>query len=422
MRTLIQYISLSKWSKITALAGLMTCLIAMQAPAVTMVDPLFPNYRGDEQRTGRALRNGPAAPTNVIRVDIGKTIHSSPAIGVDGTAYFGSTDKNIYAVSATGDIMWSYLTGNIVMSSPVIDPSGNIYIGSLDGYMYALDSSGALKWRASTSVVPGSPTTAVYSSPIVTPSGSLVFAALNGYIFSLDVETGAEQWRYNTGTTMMASAAVSGDGEYLYIGGTDGKLRCLSSDGQLQWEHQAIDKINTAPAIADDGSIYATSADGYLYCINPDGSLRWKTASFPNLLGSPAIGIDGTAYFGTYDGYMLAISTTGKRLWTFRTAATIKSSPVIDISGNLFFGNVDGMVYSVDSVGQMRWSLNVGSEVSTTTAIGDNGTLYFGLQNGTFCIINDGLIYHTPEPSAFVVLLSGMSGVALMVRRRKSKG
>lgn len=43
---------------------------------------------------------------------------SQPAIGGDGTIFYGSTDANLYAVYPNGQFRWSYLTGNGINSSP----------------------------------------------------------------------------------------------------------------------------------------------------------------------------------------------------------------------------------------------------------------------------------------------------------------
>lgn len=284
--------------------------------------------------------------------------------------------------------------------------------------MYSVDPTGALVWRTSSAANPASPPSAIYSSPVITSSDSLIYSALSGYVFSLDTQTGLEQWRYRSGTTMLSSAAVSNDEQSIYIGGTDGKLHALSSDGALQWTYQAIDKNHAAPAVVDAGLIYTTSADGILHCLNDDGSLRWKFNANSIISGSPAVALDGTAYFGTYQGYMTAVSSMGTRSWIFRANAEIKTSPIIDSLGNLYFGDAGGTVYSLDSGGHLRWTLATGSEV-TTTAIGADGSLYFGSQNGTFWIVNDGL-HHLPEPSTLIALLAGAPGLVFITRRRKA--
>src|SRR5215469_5617065 len=75
---------------------------------------------------------------------------SSPAV-VNGVAYFGSDDHNVYALNAsTGAKLWSYTTGDIVQSSPAV-VNGVLYFGSYDNSVYALNAStGAKLWSFQT--------------------------------------------------------------------------------------------------------------------------------------------------------------------------------------------------------------------------------------------------------------------------------
>ena len=68
-------------------------------------------------------------------------MHSSPAIGSDGTIYVGSEDNNLYAINPDGTKKWAFDTGDDVNSSPAIGRDGTIYFGSLDGNLYAIKSS-----------------------------------------------------------------------------------------------------------------------------------------------------------------------------------------------------------------------------------------------------------------------------------------
>ena len=81
------------------------------------------------------------------------TITSTPAIGSDGTVYFGTGvwGEKIYALDGeTGTKKWEYKTGKSelgVKSSPAIGKDGTVYVGSGDGKTYALDGkTGARKW------------------------------------------------------------------------------------------------------------------------------------------------------------------------------------------------------------------------------------------------------------------------------------
>ena len=64
---------------------------------------------------------------------------AAPAIGADGTVYYGSGDHNVYALDgATGGLKWSFPTGADTLSSPAIGADGTVYIAGNDGKVYAI--------------------------------------------------------------------------------------------------------------------------------------------------------------------------------------------------------------------------------------------------------------------------------------------
>jgi len=67
------------------------------------------------------------------------SVHSSPAIGSDGTIYIGS-GSYIYAINPNGNRFTRFETGGEVRSSPAIGSDGTIYVGSYDNYLYAIGS------------------------------------------------------------------------------------------------------------------------------------------------------------------------------------------------------------------------------------------------------------------------------------------
>src|SRR5262249_10767848 len=122
----------------------------------------------------------------------GMGIASSPAVGKDGTVYFGSWDYNVYAVKAVWtrvynhgvwiwmwvpNLVWTYNTGNTISSSPAIDVYGTVYIGSWNGNLYALDgATGNLKWYYAT----GGAIT--YSSPAIDANGVVYVGSNDGKV------------------------------------------------------------------------------------------------------------------------------------------------------------------------------------------------------------------------------------------------
>ena len=65
--------------------------------------------------------------------ETGGQVQSSPAIGEDGTIYFGSKDGKLYAINGkTGIKLWEFETANPLISSPSIGSYGTVYVGSSD--------------------------------------------------------------------------------------------------------------------------------------------------------------------------------------------------------------------------------------------------------------------------------------------------
>lgn len=211
----------------------------------------WPMFRGNPRHTGVTFAAyTPACEPLKWKFETGAGVGSSPAIGPDGTIYFGS--DGFYALNPDGTLKWKFETGSDVWSSPAIGPDGTIYFGSWDNYLYALNPDGTLKWKFETG-------DDVYSSPAIGPDGTIYFGS---------------------------------DDHYLYA---------LNPDGTLKWRFETGYDVESSPAIGPDGTIYFGSLYGYLYALNPDGTLKWKFEA--GGYSSPAIGYDGTIYVGS--GYYL---------------------------------------------------------------------------------------------------------------------
>ena len=59
----------------------------------------------------------------------------SPAVGADGTIYFGSGDRNIWAVTDGGMTRWRYTTPMPVVASAHCTDDA-VYIGDRNGTLY----------------------------------------------------------------------------------------------------------------------------------------------------------------------------------------------------------------------------------------------------------------------------------------------
>lgn len=155
-----------------------------------------------------------------------------------------------------------------------------------------------LKWRF--------PSEDVMGSPIV-DSGVVYCGSWDGHLYALAADSGAEIWRFKTGGSVSAAAA-------LYRG-----LICFGS------------------------------GDGFLYCLETkSGREIWRFKTGGAIFSSPTIE-DGVVYFGSDDQYVYAVSlATGIEEWRYRAQGPVHS----DISvckGVVFFGSDDKSLYALDT-------------------------------------------------------------------------
>lgn len=203
-------------------------------------------------------------------------VNGSPVLSRDGkTVYFGTDNGDLHALdTANGEPRWSFSTTAVhpvigdqsaaITSAPAVGWDGSLYFGTEKGYLYALDHSGTLRWSYPA-------TDAIRSSPVLTPEGTLLFAAADGYLYALDLE-GFQLWEVLVGDVFYCTPAIDAAGNVVlaaYAGsgeiGAATRILGLDSDGTEQWSYLISGYNDSAPNIAPDGSIYIGAHDGVLY-------------------------------------------------------------------------------------------------------------------------------------------------------------
>jgi|GEM_PF-2495626 len=307
--------------------------------------------------------------------ETGGEVNSSVAIGADGILYFGSGDKNLYALNSSGTEIWSYETEVLeVRSSPAIGPDGIIYFGSEEEYLYALRPDGGQRWRYKADG-------AISCSPALDGNVNVFFGTTDGYLYAVD-SSGDRIARYQTGDNIISSPAVGSDGT-IYVGSDDGNLYAFTLDAvaeeiTVKWEYEIGDWVESSPAIGSNGTIYCGSHSEKIYALNPDGSLLWQYNTGGDIHSSPAIGPDGTIYIGSDDFYLYALNPDGTLKWRYQTGNRIRAHPTVGEDGTIYVGSYDGNLHAIRSDGTLRWTFDTGGLVVTAPTITADGTLYFG--------------------------------------------
>ena len=315
----------------------------------------------------------------------GAAIWSCPAIATDGTLYFGSADKNLYALNPDGSKRWAFPTGNPIFSSPTIGPDGTIYIGSYDHTFYAVNPNGTEKWRFLTG---GD----IFSGTAIGADGTIYFGSKDGKVYAFNPD-GSKKWEVGTPGAVY-SPSISLDGT-ICVGSDDGHLFAINPDSSLKWASR-IGQVHTTPAFGADGAMYVTSADTKLHAFEPDGIIngwngihKWGfPTGAPIYDSSPAIGPDGVIYFGSWDNRFYAINPEGTLKWSFLMPHVVNSSPALGADGTIYVGCHDHNHYAIAPDGKLQWTFRTGGDVNSSPTIGPNGTLYFGSNDGHLYALN----------------------------------
>ena len=378
-------------------------------PWPTLAKTDWPMVKHDPQFTGRSPFRGPQTPTIAWTRDMQDGIFSGPVIGDSGNIYFGSyyvfADK-FYSYDHNGFQLWVFDTGTgkAPESGILIDSSNTIFFGSRDKNFYALNPDGTLKWKYQTSgfiVSEVNPNIDLQGNIYIT---NFIFAPNEpdkGELYSFK-PNGTVNWHvmYDNGFAFK-SPVFSPDGSTIYIAGLDSNLFALNLDGSIKWKF-SCGNILRAPMVDSDGNIYfiPNNVPQYLYSLLPDGTIRWQY--FIQDIGDldiypiPTIDKEGNIYAVVLDSTccpyyyaLISLRYDGALRWKYVFDAVENdnfSQPLIcDSDGTVYVGSTNGYYYyAISSAGELKWKLpltHIFQQVDNTGAIAKDGTLYLGVHD-----------------------------------------
>lgn len=193
------------------------------------------------------------------------------------------------------------------------------------------------------------------------------------------------RWATSLDKCIDASALVIGpkDGQptVVCVGSHAHLFLCLdATSGNVIWRCKLPDRVESSAALSSDGeSVFVGCYDGRLYSLAIlDGSVRWRVATGAEVKCSPVVdGAGCMVLVGSYDYRLYALCQhSGTTLWSIDTGAAVFSSPS-RISMGWAVANTAGRVLSVKgaavgAVAEERWSRSLPAPVfSSLLAIGE---------------------------------------------------
>jgi len=333
-------------------------------------------------------------------------IEVCPAVGSDGTIYFGTTYGYLYSVNPNGSKNWQYDLGYSPTSAPAIGADGIIYIVAqgvapstyILPYLYAMRPNGSLKWRHLLGSTSG---LYCHCSPAIGADGTIYAGTDLGDFFAISPDDSIK-WVYHLAQPIYSSPAIGEDGT-IYFGCNDSCLYAINPDGTLKWRYLTGGSVTSSPAIDAQGILYFSSPDQYLYALDANGTLQWRFNVYDNYYTNsscPSIGIDGTIYYDTYSHDTLyAIDPNGTLKWRYPTTYILSLSfcpTVCSDSTVLVYAYHSEYHYcfgAVQSDGTMRWYIDNHIGNSCNMTIGADSTIYAGSEVFTSWTTSDFYLY-----------------------------
>jgi outer membrane protein assembly factor BamB len=323
-------------------------------------------------------------------------IRGCPALGTDGTLYFGTEFTctcTFYALDgATGQKRWALATDGMGLS-PAVGTDGTVYAGDL---LRALDgATGATRWSVWGSLAWGG-----NADPAIAADGTVYFVAGNK-VHALDGATGATRWTNALDSYASSPQSLAADGT-MYLGGWDNKVHALNgATGQKVWEFQTGGYVSEA-AIGADNTVYVASADKKIYALDGgSGVKRWEFLTGGPVWQfegpcSPVIGPENTVYvaaaarYGSDRVYALD-GATGQKVWESQTPGGWLA---VAADGTLYVGS-DKLYALNGATGLITWKSQTPGGFLTVAA---DGTVYVASGRRLYAIKGSAPLARSPWP------------------------
>jgi len=391
---------------------------------------------GDEQEDDQCLPDAtcPGGPAGTVLFEFhsGGEIRSTPAVGDDGTIYFGTQAAAFFALSCDGEEQWQWEYAcsdpwcpQAFEGSPALSEDGTIYVGddiAVPNYLFALGPAGDVLWTWETMQVYGQ----MDASPAVASDGTIWAAGHgeSGYVGPLGMVVALDPtgkalpgFPVNTGP-IRASPVLYNDVLFAAESGPTGRVIAVDREATLLWETEiapgAWESIPSSLAVDSDGMLLVAhqvdmGGDNGPYVplsrMDPaDGEVVWQVTLENSARPEGAPVIADTA-FGMHvalalsDGRVIVANPYSGGIQYQEVHASVdfgdyvRGGPVFGDDGALYAITAVNMVTDAPFMGICRIDLETGEEetwpigtspdiITTSLQMAPGGAILFGTMTG----------------------------------------
>ncbi|MEJ2745977.1 MAG: PQQ-binding-like beta-propeller repeat protein [bacterium] len=204
---------------------------------------------------------------------------------------------------------------------------------------------------------------------------------------------GTLAWRMLLGERGISDGiAIGSDGTVYVCGGDFGTvLYAIAPNGVVKWNYPVGVFADSSPALGSDGRVFV--GGDAIYTFEPEGALVWSYATGRTIESSPALGSEGRVYVGCRDYSIYALNSDGALAWRYATGYIVYSSPALGSDGRVYVGSCDDNIYALNSDGTLAWRHTTGDRVYSSPALGSDGRVYVGsCDNNIYALNSDGTL------------------------------
>lgn len=231
--------------------------------------------------------------------------------------------------------------------------------GAEDGTIYAFERNGRLRWKQQ---IVGE----AFRFALSRRSNILAIGTIRGADTSvLNFETGELLWRFTGDAQTKAGVGVTEDGERIYSGDDDGKIRCFSRNGSLLWRYECNHRKISRLSVTPDGRRVVFGGNDHIYCLDGwTGELLWRYRTGGEVWAGARILPDGSVVIGgSNDQHVYLIDELGNLIWRYKLGGNVNITYPTADGAFIAAGSTDSCVYLLSGSGQLLWKYRTGDSI-----------------------------------------------------------